>query len=49
MFRLHMPKGLTFEVDEGNCGRFIVADEGKILQALINLLGKAGKLQNAAG
>ena len=37
-------KGLALEViEEGDCARYIVADEGKIRQALINLLGNAVK------
>jgi PAS domain S-box-containing protein len=45
MFRLRAEaKGLGFEViEEGECARYIVADEGKIRQALINLLGNAVK------
>jgi PAS domain S-box-containing protein len=45
MFRLRAEaKGLGFEVIEGEgCARNIVADEGKIRQALINLLGNAVK------
>ncbi len=37
-------KGLRIEViEDGKCARYIVADEGKIRQALINLLGNAVK------
>ena len=45
MFRVRaQAKGLEFEVvDDGQCGGFIVADEGKMRQALINLLGNAVK------
>jgi PAS domain S-box-containing protein len=45
MFRFRAEtKGLGFEVIEGaGCVRYIVADEGKIRQALINLLGNAVK------
>jgi signal transduction histidine kinase len=45
MFRFRAEaKGLGFEViDGGGCIRNIVADEGKIRQALINLLGNAVK------
>ena len=45
MFRLRTEaKGLGFEViEEGDCARYIEADEGKIRQALINLLGNAVK------
>jgi CheY-like chemotaxis protein len=45
MFRFRAEaKGLALEViEEGECARYIVADEGKIRQALINLLGNAVK------
>jgi PAS domain S-box-containing protein len=45
MFRFRAEtKGLGFEVIEGEgCARNIVADEGKIRQSLINLLGNAVK------
>jgi CheY-like chemotaxis protein len=45
MFRFRAEaKGLRFEVIEGaGCVRYIVADQGKIRQALINLLGNAVK------
>jgi PAS domain S-box-containing protein len=45
MFRFRAEtKGLGFEVSEGaGCVRYIVADEGKIRQSLINLLGNAVK------